>query len=236
MSPPPANGIDYSSRPGEAAVHSRDTDTLRTLAGHPAVFTRVAVAGNPATPLDVLRMLAYDRFIPVAASVAANPNTPTGVLTTLASSRRPGVRAAVAANPSTSDLTRALLVVDTSERVRKALTNSSHTTAQLLAVLAQDTCRDVQLGALHNPNTPVSVIEQSAQGPDEYVARVASSMRRSHLSQYAHQLPEPARTHARLLIESGFLGWPRHLSTVLSPHTQTSAITRLAHQRGARAR
>jgi len=125
--------------------------------------------------------------------------------------------------PDTTANTLTALSTDTDSNVRWFVATNPNTPPDTLTILADDTNECVRRNVADNPNTPTGAIHSLATDPDSYAADAAATSGRINcLHRYTNTLPEPARTHARLLIEAGFPGWPDDLAALLTnQHTIT---------------
>jgi len=123
----------------------------------------------------------------------------------------------LAMRPDTTADTLTALSTDTNSNVRWFVATNPNTPPDTLTILAGDINECVRRNVADNPNTPTGAIHSLATDPDSYVADAAATSGRINcLHRYANTVPEPARTHAWLLIDSEFLGWPAGLSTILN--------------------
>ena len=141
----------------------------------------------------------------------------------------------LAYNPNTGPHTLAALICGTDDVVRLGVARNRNTPAATLIALAAHTNEHVRREVARNPNTPIDTIRALATDTNPLVAEAAGRTGRVNcLNRYANTLPEPGHTHALLLVEAGFPGWPEQLATVLriqSPITVTrhDSQSRTAH-------
>ena len=121
-----------------ATIKEFSVAALEKLAKDKDANTRLAVAGNPRTPVSSLTLLAGDKDDDVRAGVASNPNTPTELLELLAKDSDEVVRWAVAGNTSTPSDTLNLLSQDEDGVVRRAVVGNRNTSESILDPLDED--------------------------------------------------------------------------------------------------
>jgi len=169
-------------------------------------------------------------------SRASDPNTPAATLAKLAINTDDYIRWCVANNPSAPADALTTLAQDVHNAVRLAIAHNPHTPAPVLTTLSTDAYGHVRSAVSVNPNTPTHVIRLLSTDRTRDVADHAVAIGRINcLNRYADTLSEPGHTHARLLIDNGFPGWPDQLATGLtnrrrhiSPPTTASRTVRPA--------
>ena len=198
--------------------------TLEDLSTDTDRHVRIGVAANHNTEPEILVTLAADTDPRVRQNVAYNANTPPDILTTLATDTVDGVRRRVAHNPNTPPHALATLVSDIGS-VRLHLSDNPNTSPAILDVLAADDSPKLRACVARNPHTPTTTVHDLTTDPVPEVAHAATTTGRANcLHRYANTLPEPDRSHALLLVEAGFPGWPDQLATVLDTQ-RTITIT-----------
>jgi len=170
------------------------------LESHTDAYVRRQIANSARVSVNALVILAGDSDAGIRRCVSDNPRTPPTVLTALAT--------------------------DTDVLVRKNVARHPNTAPDTLTRLAADTDRSVRWRVAEHPNTPTHTIRALATDTSHYVAHAASTCGRANcLTRYANTLPEPDRSHALLLVEAGFPGWPDQLATVLTSQRHISTPT-----------
>jgi len=110
--------------------------------------------------------------------------------------------------------------VSAHEYVRAAAAYHHDTRPTLLAKLAADPSAIVRHAVARNPNTPASTVRTLCHDSDTDVALAAADTgRMNSLRRHATTLPEPARSHALLLVNDGFPGWESDLDRILNTAT-----------------
>lgn len=143
-------------------------EALRTLAGNPDKYVRMAVALNAKVPPALLAELAQDRDHGVVLTVAKHPSTPAATIVALAARGHPGLRAEVARNPGAPVSLLAELADDPDHYTRAILALNPRTPSATLAKLA-DGDIDVKLQVAANPNTPRRTLYALAGETDRLV-------------------------------------------------------------------
>ena len=215
----------------------QDANTADNPRTHHRTAVRLRVAEHPATTASALNDLSEDTDRRVRQAVAAHPNTPAHALDTLAhryDSMFGGILIDIAANPNTPPHTLAYLLEDGNAAVRE--TAAAHPNTPPQALNASLTKRGWDIGS----KARIIVISHPATSNDAIAYRIEHGNRNEQyaghrtrikrLHQHADTLPEPTRSQALLLIESGFPGWPTDLDTILSSSSPTAGHTPTASQ------
>ena len=118
---------------------------------------QVAVAQNPALPLEIIKALAHSSNNDTRRVVAGNSSLPSDYLEQLSYDEYFSVRKACASSPSLSLARLSELAADEDEGVRRNVAGNLQTPARVLRRLAKDESRWVQFALRNNPNLTPSL-------------------------------------------------------------------------------
>jgi len=107
--------------------------------------------------------------------------------------------------------------------VRSGLSSHVNTPAALLAELAGDTSAEIRAHVAEHPNTPVRTLTGLCVDRDEAVSSRAQHNRVRMLHMRAQTYPPQQKTHAQLLLDNDFPGWPDDLDRVVGYQPVTLA-------------
>ncbi|WP_157445377.1 hypothetical protein [Deinococcus actinosclerus] len=99
---PPERRLELAHfSPDLARAQNTPPDVLATLAQHPDLRVRLALASNPRTPSALLAAFCRSSDMELLVAVAGNKSTPPTELETLAQHRNARIQGQLASNPST---------------------------------------------------------------------------------------------------------------------------------------
>ncbi len=250
-----ADDKDWNVRLAVAQNPNTPRGVLEKLAGDPNQFVHLAIAKNRNTPASALEQLAINCDNNIRTAIAENPNTPTKTLAQLSEDEHLVTLRAVAANPNTSPSVLYKLASNSDSGVQgevlnmlKRIPKNSDVLSKILQKLAETNHDHVRNQVAIHCSTPVSVLEQLANGKErEYVAwnpstpinillQMArdkdSSIRQAAINNLCKNVAHKSETPGDILQKLTIIkDWRLGLSLARHPNTPENVLEQLAkHQ------